>query len=478
MRLLIFVFLLLLVPAQEATCFNKHAPPPLSHFSNKFKDRMTIVKSSQPPSASPSTKMSGRVVYPVEYGADPSGAHDSSDAILKAVGDGFAIESEVELVGRVRDLGGVVIDLQGGNYTITKPIQFPSSGGGNVVVKGGTLRASDSFPTDRHLVELWASNSQKLPKTSVFNSMKLRQSDGVYYEDITFRDILFDSGFRGGGIFIVDSVRTRINNCFFLHFATEGILVQGGHETFISSTFLGQHSTVGGDKGERNFSGTAIDLASNDNAITDVSIFSAAIGIVLRGQANMLTGVHCYNKATGFGGIGILVKLAGNSQTRIDNCYMDYTAIVMEDPVQVHVTNGFFLGDANIVLKSIKGQISGLNIVDNMFTGDPNKKVPIVSLDGQFSNIDQVVTDRNNVAGMSLRSTVGKLIVEGNGTKWVADFSNILLFPNRIRHFQYSFYAQGVTKFLAHSVTNVTKNVVVVESEKPAQGVVSFLVEQ
>ena len=48
----------------------------------------------------------------------------------------------------------------------------------------------------------------------------------------------------------------------------------------------------------------------------------------------------------------------------------------MEDPVQVHVTNGFFLGDANIVLKSIKGQVSGLNIVNNMFTGNPNNKVP------------------------------------------------------------------------------------------------------
>lgn len=194
-------------------------------------------------------------------------------------------------------------------------------------VKGGTLRASDSFPTGRHLVELWAPNSQKLPKTSVLNSIKLQQPNGIYYEDITFRDILFDSSYKGGGIFIVDSVRTRINNCFFLHFTTEGILVQGGHETFITSSFLGQHSTVGGDPGERDFSGTAIDLASNDNAITDVAIFSAAIGIVLRGQANMLTGVHCYNKATGFGGIGILVKLAGNSQTRIDNCYMDYTGM-------------------------------------------------------------------------------------------------------------------------------------------------------
>jgi hypothetical protein len=192
----------------------------------------------------------------------------------------------------------------------------------------------------------------------------------------------------------------------------------------------------------------------------------------------MITGVHCYNKATGFGGIGILLKLAGNSQTRIDNCYMDYNSIVMEDPVQVHVTNGFFLGDANIVLKSIKGKVYGLNIINNMFSGNPNNKVPIVTLDGKFSNIDQVVIDRNNVIGMRLRSTIGKLNVDCNGTKWVADFSNALVFPNRINNFQYSFYILEGPKFVAHLVSNVSNNVVIVESEKPVHGVVSFYVEQ
>lgn len=340
-----------------------------------------------------------------------------------------------------------------------------------IKVRGGTLRASDTFPGDRHLIELWSTDSQPTDQRD--------QNAKYYYEDITFRDILFDSSYRGGGILIVDSARIRINNCFFLHFTTQGILVQRGHETFISSCFLGQHSTVGGSKDEKHFAGTAIDLASNDNAVTDIAIFSAAIGIVLRGQANILTGVHCYNKATSFGGIGILVKLAGCSQTRIDNCYLDYTAIVMEDPVQVHVTNGFFLGDANVVLKSVKGKISGLNIVDNMFSGQEDNMVPIIKLDGKFTDVDQVVIDRNNVNGMRLKSTVGKLTVAGNGTKWVADFSSLLVFPNRINHLQYSFYIQGgKRKFPKHGVTDVSKNVVVVESKKAVNGVVSVTVDQ
>ncbi|OMO80018.1 hypothetical protein CCACVL1_13203 [Corchorus capsularis] len=455
----------------------------LTEFRAKLQDFAAAAPSPQPQPHSSVTKTNGRVLYPIGYGADPTGVQDSADAILQAMNDAFQLQSGLEMLPGVVDLGGVEIDLLGGSYKISKPLRFPASGGANVVVKGGSLRASDTFPGDRHLIEVWSPNSQVLEEkkyvvpTAGFTNAKDQNTVEIYYEDITFQNILFDSSYRGGGIFIVDSARIRINNCFFLHFTTEGILVQRGHETFISSCFLGQHSTTGGDKGEKSFSGTAIKLSSNDNGITDVVIFSAAIGIEIEGQANIVTGVHCYNKATAFGGVGILVK-SGASLTRIDNCYLDFTAIVMEDPVQVHVTNGLFLGDANVVLKSIKGQISGLNIVNNMFNGNARNMVPIIQLDGKFSSIDQVVIEKNNVNGMSLKSTVGKLMVTGNGTKWVADFSSILVFPDRINHFEYSFRMAAAAGFPAHAVTNVSNNVVVIESDKAVNGVVSVAVDQ
>ncbi|XP_062095660.1 polygalacturonase QRT3 [Humulus lupulus] len=417
----------------------------------------------------------GRVFYPIGYGADPTGVEDSTNAIMKAVEDAFHAHNGLELLPGINDLGGVVIDFQGGNYKISKPIRLPS-GGGNVVVKGGTLRASHIFPGNRYLIELWSLSSVPIDTDSPHEFSG--DSLGIYYEDITFRDILFDSRYRGGGIFIIDSVRIRINNCFFLHFSTKGILVQKGHETFISNCFLGQYSTIGGDKGEKYFTGVGIDLESNDNAITDVAIFSAEVGVVLRGQANMVTGVHCYNKASGFGGIGILVKMAWISQTRIDNCYLDYTSIVIEDPVQVHVTNGFFLGDANIVLRSVKGHIHGLTIVNNMFNGSIQYNTPIVRVDGSFWSIEQAVIDRNNAVGMDLKSTVGKTVVKGNGTMWVADFSPILLFPDRIRHIQYSLFVNGVPKFTSHAITNVSNNVVLVETDKVVSGKVYMTVQQ
>lgn len=75
------------------------------------------------------------MLCPIEYGADPRGENESSDAIMKALEDAFEMDNEgLELLPGIRDLGGVVIDFQGGNYKISKPITFPSSIGNLVVI--------------------------------------------------------------------------------------------------------------------------------------------------------------------------------------------------------------------------------------------------------------------------------------------------------------------------------------------------------
>ncbi|AEE84265.1 Pectin lyase-like superfamily protein [Arabidopsis thaliana] len=475
---LLLLFLITISMEFKETSSLRRDMTKLLKLQEKIQERLAVTPTLSPVSSpsSHSPKMVGKVIYPIGYGADPTGGQDSSDAILEALTDAFQLQTGLEMLPRVADLGGLVIDLQGGSYMIGKPLRFPSSGGGNLVVKGGTFRASELFPGDRHLVELVASNAKKPMKMSPEESFSDQkdQSSGIFYEDVTFQDVLFDSRFRGGGILVIDSARIRITNCYFLHFTTQGIKVQGGHETYISNSFLGQHSTVGGDREERGFTGTGIDISSNDNAITDVVIFSAGIGISLNGGANMVTGVHCYNKATWFGGIGILVK---SHLTRIDNCYLDYTGIVIEDPVHVHVTNALFLGDANIVLRSVHGKISGVNIVNNMFSGTAKNNFPIVKLEGEFHDINQVVIDQNNAEGMMLKSTTGKAMVSANGTRWIADFSPVLVFPNRINHYQHSFFAQS-GQIPANAVTNVSNNMVVVETDRAVTGTVSIIAYQ
>ncbi|KAG2384133.1 Polygalacturonase protein [Vigna angularis] len=200
---------------------------------------------------------------------------------------------------------------------------------------------------------------------------------------------------------------------------------------------------------------------------------------MVTGQANTISGVHCYNKASGFGGTGIYLKLPGLTQTRIVNSYMDYTNIVAEDPVQLHISSSFFLGDANIVLKSVKGIVNGLNIVDNMFSG-LNHGVDVVKLDqsnGPFNQIDQVFVARNVVKGMNLKATVAKMTMQGNGTSWTADFSKLLLFPNLIKHVVYTLIVNGST-FPNHALRNASHNRVVIETNEAVTANVFVAVDQ
>ncbi|KAF5768800.1 putative endo-polygalacturonase [Helianthus annuus] len=409
---------------------------------------------------------SARLYRVSSYGADPTGKTDSTEAILSAIADAVAEEREGILMDGITNHGGVQISLEGGIYMISRPMKFPMAGVGNVVISGGTLRASENFTNDSYLIDL----SSSAAATSLEYN----------YEYITFRDIMLDCNYHGGGIRAINALRTNIDNCYITHFNTTGIFVQGGHETYIRNSFLGQHITAGGDRHERDFSGTAITLAGNDNAITDVVIFSAATGIVISGQANVLTGVHCYNKATGFGGTGVYLKLPNLTQTRIVNSYFDYTGIVAEDPVQLHVSGCFFLGDAFIVLKSIRGVVNGLNIVDNMFSGS-NKGVDIVQLDqrnGVFNNIDQVVVDNNNVKGMNLKATVARGATQGNGTSWTVDFNQILLFPRHIKFVQYTMMTSEPNVFPNYVLRNISNNKVFIESDIAVSGSVSVTVDQ
>ncbi|KAJ0452333.1 putative endo-polygalacturonase [Helianthus annuus] len=291
---------------------------------------------------------------------------------------------------------------------------------------------------------------------------------------------MLDCNFKGGGIRIVDALRTSIDNCYITHFTTTGILVQRGHETYIRNSFLGQHITAGGDPNERNFTGTAIDLQGNDNAITDVVIFSAQVGIMVSGQANMITGVHCYNKANGFGGTGIYIKVPGITQTRIVNSYLDYTGIVVEDPVQLHVSGCFFLGDAFIVLKSVRGVVDGINIVNNMFYGS-NKGVDIVQLDQtrkEFNEIGRVMVDNNVVNGMNMKATVANGVTRVNGTSWTIDFNKILLFPRRIKFVQHSLMSNTSDMFPKTILRNISNNQVFIESDVTVEGSASVTVDQ
>ena len=77
---------------------------------------------------------SSRVHHAIEYGADPTGKLDSSDALEQAISDAFQSPVEGHLMQGVANLGGAQLHLDGGTYKISRPLRLPKTSGGNFMV--------------------------------------------------------------------------------------------------------------------------------------------------------------------------------------------------------------------------------------------------------------------------------------------------------------------------------------------------------
>jgi hypothetical protein len=163
-------------------------------------------------------------------------------------------------------------------------------------IHGGTIRAAAGFAEGGYLIEAattelreeWEERKREGKRGAGVEAWRARAA----FEGLKLRDLTLDGNFSAGGLLLLNALRTTVSNCYVLRFAgsSVGINVQGGHETLVHHSFLGQRVTSGAHPLEPSFSGTAIVLAGNDNAVSDVVVFSAATGIEITGEANILTG--------------------------------------------------------------------------------------------------------------------------------------------------------------------------------------------
>lgn len=104
------------------------------------------------PAGAPPTG-AGPLFRPIDFGADPEGRVDSTEAFDAAVAAMLARQGPRELASGNLDLGGATLDLGGGEYLISKPVYIPMMHA-NFRITGGTLRAAASFPKDRYMIEI------------------------------------------------------------------------------------------------------------------------------------------------------------------------------------------------------------------------------------------------------------------------------------------------------------------------------------
>ena len=93
--------------------------------------------------------MASRVHHVTDYGADPSGRSDSTEALERAIHDAFQSRDgeRSHLMEGIPDLGGVQVHLDGGTYKISRPLSLPDFGGGNIMV---LLPSPKFFSFDHH----------------------------------------------------------------------------------------------------------------------------------------------------------------------------------------------------------------------------------------------------------------------------------------------------------------------------------------
>eukprot|EP01046_Picozoa_sp_COSAG06_P043837 COSAG06_NODE_5808_length_3262_cov_1.917800_1_plen_332_part_00 len=172
----------------------------------------------------------GGVINPSTFGADPTGARDSTAAFAKAV-DMLLHGGERRrstLSSNITDLAGAVLDLAGGEYLLSAPIVIPQFYG-NFQISGGTLRASPAFPADAHLITIGAAPCNPDYAASC-------------NEFIGLSNLLLDASHTAAGaIRIISAMGVSVGPAVFVErFTHTGIQIDDGHETLIhESWFVG-----------------------------------------------------------------------------------------------------------------------------------------------------------------------------------------------------------------------------------------------
>ena len=274
------------------------------------------------------------IVRPTDFGADPTGATDSSEAFDKALAALLAPRGGPRrtMASNITDLGGATLDLSGGTYLISRPLVIPP-GVGNAQIVRGTLRAAPSFPSSRWLVEIGSvSCAPKLPSGKP-------DTQGSCNEFINLSEMMFDAmHVAAGGVRVAKVMGTTLGpSVFFTGFNQVGVRIDNGHEVMLTEAWLAECYWSSNGPCAKKADSIAVQINGNDHYLTDVIVFDYAhVGVEVNGAANVLQAVHTWNG----GGIGMRVTA---HQTRMLGCYLDYNFLEVVDPSQLTVTESFFL---------------------------------------------------------------------------------------------------------------------------------------
>jgi hypothetical protein len=178
------------------------------------------------------------------FGGDPTGVRDSADAFDAALAAAWARAGGLSPHNFTDgpDLGGVIVDLEGGQYGISRPIVMPKDGGGNVNIVDGSLRALPAFGAigtkepQAFLIRFdspvtsWACEDVGPGGLGSCN----------WYTYIRFENLVLDAQLRGGCVKVAHSTRITIAETFVTGFSSIGVwAAQPNEDVVLIDSFLG-----------------------------------------------------------------------------------------------------------------------------------------------------------------------------------------------------------------------------------------------
>jgi hypothetical protein len=406
-------------------------------------------------------------VSPISFGADPTGRTDSSGAFDAALAALLArgTSGHHDESGTV-DLGGALLDLEGGDFLLSRPLAFPSNFS-NFGMARGTLRAAPTFPPGAFLVEVGTAGA---PCTNWGDSCT---------EDVSLEDLFLDGGQVANGVRFNAVIGVNAGpDLFVVNFTQSGVVMEGGHEVLLHESWVAACWYTPPERCWLNAtalgSTTGVLINGNDHYLNQVVVFGGLNGVVVNGAANLLSGVHTWNTQIGAvpNSTGILVT---QWQNRLETPYLDFVPLVLEGAAVTTVTGGFFLGGAQIVFKPHPSgyPVRGVFISANQFFAS-GATPDVVALPGAvpYSSIEDV-TIAGSVSDdpATPRRGVTATITLRNTTSWVADFSARLVWDaanaaTPLQAVTYSLW--GCDGSFASTYAKVEGAVVTIVSNNPA----------
>lgn len=378
-----------------------------------------IVPSSSIPSQSKS-----HVVNPTSFGADPTGVNDSTVQLQAAVDFLVNFGTTKDAQGRI-NLGGAVLDLDGGIFSISDTILFPP-GYSSFSIYHGSLIARSNFTSAAGSYLLQIGSLGKCTSTSGGSNNKNCNSD------ISITEVTIDGRqFAFGGLSVWDSMNINIGpSLYVVGYVGVGVSLQGSGAGFIHESWFGQFPP--GSPKPIVSTGTAILLNSgqHDCDIFNIIIFSGLVGVNTTNGANRLQGVHTWNLAGSHGGTGIRLHKGSG---RVNNCYLDYAPLVIgiEDYQNENkkyvigndiaiVEGNLFLGSSTMVLEAGHKNtiVSNLIVTGNIFHSNNVINATVIldeSNGNKFINVENMIMENNEV-GQKMESSGKKLSTRATDT--------------------------------------------------------------